>query len=543
MPPLLSVADLSLNFPTTQAVRSISFELYPGEMLAIVGESGSGKSLTALSCLGLQPANAQMSGDIILEGVEVLKSGQNGNANKLRDLRRKTAGMVFQEPMTALNPLHNIGRQISEALQIHDSKHNDQLVDLLEQVGLAHFKNRLDAYPHQLSGGERQRVMIAMAIAKNPRLLIADEPTTAVDVTVQAKILHLLKSLQITRSMAIMLITHDLTIVKKLADRVIIMKSGEIVEQGKVADIFSAPQHPYTKLLLASEPKGSALPLPEKSKEKSANDADIISCETLTVNFPIKSGFFRKTTGYITAVNDISLAISAGSTLAIVGESGSGKSTLGFALLKLLKSSGKIIWQGRDISALPSSAMRDLRKNMQLVFQDPFSSLNPRMTIGQIIGEGLAVHEPRTTNHDLRTTNYELRTTNYDLRITSIIERVGLPADMLERFPHECSGGQRQRIAIARAMILRPEFVVLDEPTSALDLTVQSQIIDLLKDFQKNDQVGYLFISHDLRVVRAIAHNIAVLYQGKVIEYGKTAEILQNPANEYTKRLIDAAML
>ncbi|MDX2074162.1 MAG: dipeptide ABC transporter ATP-binding protein [Alphaproteobacteria bacterium] len=543
MSALLSISHFSLSFGESRIIRDISLDIWPGEMVAIVGESGSGKSLTALSCLGLQPAGAQVSGEIMLDGYSLPIRGRVGvgastgdSANnaplptsplqgeELRALRGKTASMIFQEPMTALNPLHPIGKQIGEMLKKNSSitqSSDHRIIMLLEEVGLSHLASRLGAYPHELSGGERQRVMIAMAIANSPKLLIADEPTTAVDVTIQAKILKLLKELQKTRNMAMMFITHDITLVRKLADRVVVMKSGEIVEQGKVSEVFSRPQHPYTHELLGSEPKGTMPPLP-------ANAPVALSCEGLKVHFPVKTGLLRRTTGFIKAVDGISVTIPESSTLGIVGESGSGKSTLGFALLRLVKSEGKIVWLGRDIATLSSAAMRPLRKEMQLVFQDPYSSLNPRMTVGDIIGEGLRVHR--------------VPSTEYRVRIARAIEEVGLSPDMAERYPHEFSGGQRQRIAIARAMILKPQFVVLDEPTSALDLTVQTQIIALLKDFQIKYGISYLFISHDLRVVRAIAHHIAVLYKGEMVEYGKASDILTHPAQDYTRRLIEAAM-
>lgn len=536
MTPLLSLQNFSLSFGVSQVIRGISFDIAEGEMVAVVGESGSGKSLTALSCLGLQPAGAQVSGKITLDGYPIIRDEsavartshepascgfqQKTTEATLRKLRGSTASMIFQEPMTALNPLHTIGKQIGEMFRQDAS--SPQIIHLLEEVGLSHLSGRLKAYPHELSGGERQRVMIAMAIANSPKLLIADEPTTAVDVTIQKKILELLKHLQKSRTMAMMFITHDLTLVKRLADRVVVMKAGEIVEQGKVSEVFARPCHPYTQALLASEPKGVMPPLP-------ANAGLSLACEQLKVYFPINTGLLRKTTGYIKAIDDISIFLPEASTLGIVGESGSGKSTLGFALLRLLKSEGRIIWMGRDISALNSKAMRPLRKEMQLVFQDPYSSLNPRMTVGDILLEGVKIHAPHSTNHDAQ--------------LSTILEEVGLPPDSSHRYPHEFSGGQRQRIAIARAMILKPRFIVLDEPTSALDLTVQSQIIELLRRFQAKYAISYLFISHDLRVVRAISHHIAVLYKGKIVEYGQTVDILSHPTQDYTKRLIDAAML
>ncbi len=524
---LLSVANLSLSFHhkdrVVEAVKGVSFTIEKGEMLAIVGESGSGKSLSALACLGLQPPAAAISGSVKLEGKEVVGASES----TLQSIRGKEISIVFQEPMTALNPLHTIGKQIAEMLGKTDIS---KIHKLLESVGLGHFKDRLNAYPHELSGGERQRVMIAMAIANNPSLLIADEPTTAVDVTVQAKILKLIKELQQSRKMAVLFITHDLTVVKKLADRVAIMKQGEIVEQGKVSEIFAAPKHPYTQKLLSSEPKGEAVPL-------HASPHTLMACESLKVHFPIKQGVFGRVASYVKAVDDITLSIPKGSTLGLVGESGSGKSTLGFALLRLLKSQGKIVYLPAPDAApvqldqLKGEKLRPLRHHMQPVFQDPYASLNPRMNIQQIIEEGLLVHSPHLTPAERENA------------VDDILQEVGLPADIKMRFPHEFSGGQRQRISIARAMVLKPSFVVLDEPTSALDLTVQSTIIDLLKNLQTKHGLTYIFISHDLRVVRAISHRIAVLYKGKIIEEGSTKQIFEDAKEDYTKNLINAAML
>ena len=523
---LLSVKNLSLSFGNSQILRAISFSVEKGEMLAVVGESGSGKSLTALSCLGLQPAGANISGNISFNGEELLSSlvipAKAGIQNEsFKKLRGKKISMIFQEPMTALNPLHTIGGQIGEMLAADDK---NRITELLEQVGLSHFKNRLNAYPHELSGGERQRVMIAMAIANNPDLLIADEPTTAVDVTIQVKILKLLKDLQKSMNMAMIFITHDLTLVRRLADRVLVMHKGEIVEQGKVSDVFANPKHSYTKHLLASEPKGNPLPVPADAKT-------ILECENLKVYFPIKSGFLQRVSAYVKAVDDISISLSESSTLGIVGESGSGKTTLGFALLRLIKSEGKIVFMGQAIDDLKTKAIRPLRAKMQLVFQDPYSSLNPRMRVRQIIEEGMLVHYPDKTSVER------------EAEIDQILQEVGLPLDIKDRYPHEFSGGQRQRISIARAMILKPSLVVLDEPTSALDLSVQAQIIDLLKHFQQTRAISYLFISHDLRVIRAIAQNLIVMRGGKIMEQGSTAETFQNPKHEYTKTLIDAAFL
>jgi len=529
---LLSIEKLNLSFGENQVIKDVSLTLAKGEMLALVGESGSGKSLTALSVMGLQPNAAKISGDITFDGQSIVGTSEAS----LRLIRGTRVSMIFQEPMTALNPLHTIGKQITEMFANHESS-NHRIIALLDQVGLSHFNDRLGSYPHQLSGGERQRVMIAIAIANNPDLLIADEPTTAVDVTIQAKILKLLKELQVLRDMAMLFITHDLTVVKRLADRVAVMKNGEIVEQGKVSDIFANPKHPYTQKLLASEPKGSPLPPPANAKE-------IVSCESLKVYFPIKKGILRRTVGFVKAVDDITITIPEQSTLGIVGESGSGKTTLGMALLRLVKSDGKIVFSpspslsqkerrgaGLRLDQLSGANLQRLRKDMQLVFQDPYSSLNPRMSIEQIIGEGLAVHYPHMNRAEKAAA------------IEKILLEVGLSADIRHRFAHEFSGGQRQRISIARAMILKPAFVVLDEPTSALDLTIQTQIIDLLKDFQQKQGLAYAFISHDLRVVRAISHQIAVMHKGKIVEYGDTKSIFENPKQDYTKALIDAAFL
>lgn len=527
---MLNVENLTLSFGNSLILRGISFSVEKGEMLAVVGESGSGKSLTALSCLGLQPSNAKVSGSISFGGKELI------NIADFKKLRGKNISMIFQEPMTALNPLHTIGKQIMEMRNWRNEEMkkssdfpipqfvNSLIQELLEKVGLEKFKNRLDAYPHELSGGERQRVMIAMAIADEPDLLIADEPTTAVDVTIQAKILKLLKDLQKSMNMGMIFITHDLTIVRQMAERVAVMYKGEIVEQGAVLEVFTNPQHSYTKKLLASEPKGDPLPVPADAKT-------IIECENLKVYFPIKTGLLRRITDYVKAVDDISVTLAEGSTLGIVGESGSGKTTLGFALLRLIKSEGKIVFLGQSIDSLKTKAIRPLRSKMQLVFQDPYSSLNPRMRVRQIIEEGMLVHYPDKTEAER------------EAEIDQILQEVGLPLEVKDRYPHEFSGGQRQRISIARTMVLKPNLVVLDEPTSALDLSVQAQIIDLLKHFQKTRAISYLFISHDLRVIRAIAQNLIVMRGGKIMEQGKTDEIFKNPQHEYTKTLIDAAFL
>ncbi len=520
---LLHVDHLNIQLRGAQPrtlVKDISFQIEPGETLALVGESGSGKSLTALAMMRLLGKQFSISGTIDFNGEDVQLSSEQF----MQHMRGNEFSMIFQEPMTALNPLHTIGKQISEAITTHTHTHSPQaeVTQLLEQVGLAHFKDRLHAYPHQLSGGERQRVMIAMAIANKPKLLIADEPTTAVDVHVQQTILDLLNRLKQELGMSMLFITHDLPLVKRMADQVAVMKQGEIVEIGKVADVFSTPAHPYTKSLLESAPKGSALPLPENAETR-------LEVEHLSVQFPIKQGVFGRTTGYHTVVRDVNFSLKAGETIGIVGESGSGKTTLAMALLKMQPFSGRAVFLGHDLSLFKGDALRALRKHMQLVFQDPYSSLNPRMTVGQIIGEGLAVHEPHAPHPHAR--------------IHQILEKVGLSADMSERYPHEFSGGQRQRISIARAMILEPKLVILDEPTSALDLTVQSQIIDVLKAFQQEQGLSYLFISHDLRVIRAISHRIIVLKQGTIVEAAETQALFSNPSHEYSKRLIETAMV
>jgi microcin C transport system ATP-binding protein len=538
---LLSLSNLCLSFGEKQVIKNLSLSIERGEMLALVGESGSGKSLTALSIMGLEPAGAALSGRVMFDGEEVTGGQQTAEPSareaashasasrraaetRLRPLRGKRISMIFQEPMTALNPLHTIGKQIEEIITIHQKhspNHASNVLTLLDQVGLSHFKDRLDAYPHQLSGGERQRVMIAMAIANKPDLLIADEPTTAVDVTIQKKILELLKDLQKEMGMAILFITHDLTVVKRLCDRVAVLKQGELLEQGKVADVFTAPKHPYTQLLLSSEPKGEAVAI-------EANAPQLLSCESLRVHFPIKKGLLRRTVGHVKAVDGVDLTLARGECIGIVGESGSGKTTLGFALLKLIKSEGTISFLPTTNNQQPTT---HFRKHMQLVFQDPYSSLSPRMTVEQIIGEGLDVHEPHLTAAERSG------------KIRDILIEVGLDETALHRFPHEFSGGQRQRISIARSVVLRPQLLVLDEPTSALDLTIQSQIIDLLKNLQRKHQMSYVFISHDLRVIRAIAHRIIVMKQGKVVETGDTKQILDHPREDYTKTLIDAAFL
>ncbi len=526
---LLEVRDLGVDFEVggrkLSALRNAGFTLKRGETLALVGESGSGKSITALSVLQLLPyptASHPPGSSIKFRGQELVGAGED----VLRTVRGNRIAMVFQEPMTSLNPLHTIEQQVNEVLFLH--KHlnpqaaRTRTLELLRLVGLPQAEKRLDAYPHQLSGGQRQRVMIAMALANEPDLLIADEPTTALDVTVQAQILKLLKELQRRLGMAILLITHDLTIVRKFADRVGVMTQGEIVEAGKVADVFAAPAHAYTRKLLAAEPKG-------KPVEAHADAPVVLEAEAVKVWFPIKAGLFRRTIGHVKAVDGISIAIRAGETLGVVGESGSGKSTLGYALLRLQRAEGRIAYAGRNLQGLTWADMRPLRREMQVVFQDPFSSLSPRLSVFQIIEEGLRVHGLGGSESERRD------------RVAAALHEVGLDPASMDRYPHEFSGGQRQRIAIARAMVLEPRFVVLDEPTSALDMSVQAQIVDLLRGLQEKHSLAYLFISHDLRVVRALADRVLVMKDGRVVEEGAAAKLFAAPQTDYTRALIAAA--
>ncbi len=522
MSELLRIDNLSVAFGASSVVKDSSLSIRRGELLALVGESGSGKSITAHAIMRLLPDNALMQGQLHFDGIDLMAQSEA----EMQRIRGKRIGMIFQEPMSALNPLHSIGKQIAEMVQLHQplskSATRERVIELLNLVDMGDFAQRLHTYPHQLSGGQRQRIMIAMAMANNPDLLIADEPTTALDVTLQTQILGLLKDLQKSHGMAILLITHDLTIVRRLSDRVAIMQQGDIVEQGDTAKVFAQPQHRYTQMLLASEPKGRALPLP-------ADAQTLLSCDNLKVHFPIKRGLLARTVAHVKAVDGISLSLQSGETIGIVGESGSGKTTLGFALLRLLRSQGPIVYLGQRIDPLNMKAMRPLREDLQLVFQDPYASLNPRMNVGDVIAEGLQVHQP------------ELSAAQRHEKVGAILEQVGLSREMMSRYPHAFSGGQRQRISIARAMILRPKLVVLDEPTSALDLSVQSQIIDLLKGFQEQEKLAYLFISHDLRVIRAISHRVIVLRQGQVIEANETESLFSSPQSDYTKRLISAA--
>ncbi|WP_420335219.1 ABC transporter ATP-binding protein [Roseibium sp.] len=525
---LISVKDLSVAFAQGKnqslAVDRISFDIDKGETIALVGESGSGKSVSALSILKLlpYPAASHPSGEILMNGQDLLTASDD----ELRKIRGNAVSMIFQEPMTSLNPLHTVEKQISEVLRIHrgmgDTHARQRVLELLNQVGIREAETRLKSYPHQLSGGQRQRVMIAMALANEPDLLIADEPTTALDVTVQAQILELLKKLQRQQGMAMLFITHDLGIVRKFADRVCVMTDGKIVEQGPVAEIFDNPQHDYTKHLLAAEPKGEP---PETDKSKPV----VVQAEDLKVWFPVKRGLLRKTVDHIKAVDGIDIEVRQGQTLGIVGESGSGKTTLGLAILRMISSTGRISFNGGEIQQNSWKQMKPLRRDMQIVFQDPFGALSPRMSVADIVGEGLQVHFPEMS--------YEDR----DRKVAQALVEVGLEAGMRHRYPHEFSGGQRQRISIARAMVLEPKFVMLDEPTSALDMSVQAQVVDLLRDLQKAHGLAYLFISHDLKVVRALANEVIVMRQGKVVESGPSEQIFDAPKTDYTRALMAAA--
>ena len=522
---VLDVRDLGIRFHqdgrVIDAVRGVSFSVGKGETVALVGESGSGKSVTALATVSLLPDSALVTGSVRYNGAEMVGAAEPD----LRRVRGNDISFIFQEPMTSLNPLHTIQTQLGESLALHQGLTGDaaraRIIELLNKVGIREAESRLDAYPHQLSGGQRQRVMIAMALANGPDLLIADEPTTALDVTIQAQILKLLADLKRTEGLSLLFITHDLGVVRRIADRVCVMQGGEIVEQGPAAQIFAAPQHPYTQKLLAAEPKGRPDPV-------AADAPEIVRTEGLRVWFPIHRGFLRRTVGYVKAVNDATLSVRAGETLGIVGESGSGKTTLALAILRLIPSTGPVVFLGQDLQSRHGRELRDLRRNLQIVFQDPFGSLSPRMTVEQIIAEGLGVHgvEPGRDKRQI---------------VADIMTEVGLDPAAMGRYPHEFSGGQRQRIAIARAMILRPKLVVLDEPTSALDMTVQVQIVDLLRALQRKWGLAYLFISHDLRVVRALAHKVIVMKDGDVVEAGVGAQVFENPQHAYTQALLAAA--
>ncbi|WP_208350447.1 ABC transporter ATP-binding protein [Pseudaestuariivita rosea] len=525
MTAVLDIRDLRVSFrqdgKTVQAVKGVSFTVGKGETVALVGESGSGKSVTALSTVQLLGDNANVEGSVQYNNEQMIGAPES----TLRRVRGNDISFIFQEPMTSLNPLHKLERQLAESLELHQgltgAAARVRILDLLQKVGIRDAESRLGAYPHQLSGGQRQRVMIAMALANGPDLLIADEPTTALDVTIQAQILDLLADLKRAEQMSMLFITHDLGIVRKIADRVCVMKDGEIVETGPVEQIFNTPHHPYTKLLLSAEAKGHPIPTPDNAPE-------VLKTEDLRIWFPIQAGLLKRTVGHVKAVNQASLSVRAGETLGVVGESGSGKTTLALAILRLIQSQGQILYDGQDIRAWSGQKLRSLRRDMQIVFQDPYGSLSPRMTVHQIIAEGLSIHKIDKTRDDRE-------------MVAEIMQEVGLDPMTMDRYPHEFSGGQRQRIAIARAMILRPRLVVLDEPTSALDMTVQVQIVDLLRDLQQKYQLAYLFISHDLKVVRALSHKVMVMKQGDVVEAGTADQIFDNPQTDYTRTLIHAA--
>ncbi|XUM24791.1 ABC transporter ATP-binding protein [Bradyrhizobium oligotrophicum S58] len=526
--PLLSVSDLSVAFHqqgrVSTAVDHVSFDIKRGECVALVGESGSGKSVSALSVLKLlpYPVASHPSGSIRFNGRELLPLSEG----EMRGIRGSDISIIFQEPMTSLNPLHTIERQISEILHLHRPLSNSaaraRVLELLTQVGIPEPETRLGSYPHQLSGGQRQRVMIAMALANEPDLLIADEPTTALDVTVQAQILALLADIRARLGMSLLFITHDLGIVRRIADRVCVMNGGKIVEQGPVEQVFTAPSHPYTKALLAAEPKPDpAPPRPDQPVVMQAKD--------LKVWFPIKRGLFRSTVGHIKAVDGVSIAVRKGETLGVVGESGSGKTTLGLALLRLISSDGPIVFLGKEIQGLSFKEVRPFRRDMQIVFQDPFGSLSPRMSVGDIIAEGISVHQPRLSEEER------------EAKVIKALNEVGLDPATRFRYPHEFSGGQRQRISVARAVVLEPSFVVLDEPTSALDMLFQAQMVALLRDLQRKLDLTYMFISHDLRVVASLASHLIVMRHGKVVEEGPAVELFKAPKTDYTRALFAAA--
>ncbi|MFT5785511.1 MAG: microcin C transport system ATP-binding protein [Ascidiaceihabitans sp.] len=524
MTALLEVQNLTVGFrqdgAVTHAVRGVSFTVDRGEVVALVGESGSGKSVSALSTVSLLGDSAEVTGSVKYDGQELIGADER----LLRQVRGNDISFIFQEPMSSLNPLHTIEKQLAESLALHQgiigSQARGRVLELLEKVGIRDAESRLGSYPHQLSGGQRQRVMIAMALANKPDILIADEPTTALDVTIQAQILDLLKDLKDAEGMGLLFITHDLGIVRRIADRVFVMQQGEVVESGPTAELFANPQHPYTIKLLSAEASGQPLPVPE-------NAPVVVATDKLKIWFPIHGGLLRRTVGHVKAVNASSLSVRAGETLGIVGESGSGKTTMALAIMRLIASEGGITYNGQDIRSWSTKQLRHLRKDMQIVFQDPYGSLSPRMTCAQIISEGLTIHkiDPERDQRDL---------------VAEVMTETGLDPDTMDRYPHEFSGGQRQRIAIARAMVLRPKLLVLDEPTSALDMTVQVQIVELLRDLQQKYGLAYLFISHDLKVIRAMSHNVIVMKQGDVVEQGTATDLFENPQTEYTRQLLQA---
>ncbi|MBK9585461.1 MAG: ABC transporter ATP-binding protein [Alphaproteobacteria bacterium] len=528
--PLLQIQNLSVDFKTPSgvfsAVKNVSFTVGKGETVAVVGESGSGKSVTALPVMKLLPcplAAHSAKSKILFNGEDLVAKKDS----YMCAIRGREIGMIFQEPLTALNPLHTIERQIGEVLRIHQGMNTVQtkarMLELMDMVGLSNMKDRLDSYPHQLSGGQRQRVMIGMALANNPSLLIADEPTTALDVTIQAQILELLEELQTQLGMALMLISHDLSVVRKMADKICVMKSGELVEVQPTEDLFSKPQHSYTQKLLAAQPSG-------RVKPADADAPALLEGQNIKVYFPRRKSFFGKPLDFVKAVDDVNVTLKRGHTLGVVGESGSGKTTLALALLRMLPSTGTIVFAGQAVSPLTRKQMRPLRSKMQIVFQDPFGSLSPRMSVAQIIDEGLALHK-RDLSEEQR-----------DALVIDALNDVQMDPETRHRYPHEFSGGQRQRIAIARALVLAPDFVVLDEPTSALDVSVQAEIVDLLRELQQKHGLSYLFISHDLRVIRAMCHDVLVMKDGKIVEAGTVEEIFEKPQQDYTKTLIEAAL-
>ncbi|MEP2817759.1 MAG: ABC transporter ATP-binding protein [Nitratireductor sp.] len=524
--PILQVKNLSVSFrqdgKVNRAVKGVSFSVGRGETVALVGESGSGKSVSALSTVSLLGDSAIVEGSVTYGGVEMVGADEK----HLMQVRGNDISFIFQEPMTSLNPLHSIEQQVGEVLKLHqgmsDTAARARTLALLEEVGIREPEKRLGAYPHQLSGGQRQRVMIAMALANEPQLLIADEPTTALDVTVQAQILELLDELKRKNGMSMLFITHDLGIVRRIADRVCVMTKGRIVEAGPTQEIFDNPQHDYTRHLLAAEPKGEPPPADAAARQ-------VMSGDDIRVWFPIKKGFMRRTVDYVKAVDGVDITLRAGQTVGVVGESGSGKTTLGLALCRMIASQGGIRFGERAIDALSFKEMRPLRRELQIVFQDPFGSLSPRMSVAEIIEEGLSIHE-KALSADER-----------DRRVVAVLDEVGLDPQTRFRYPHEFSGGQRQRIAIARAMVLKPKFVMLDEPTSALDMSVQAQVVDLLRDLQKRHDLAYLFISHDLKVVRALANEVIVMRNGKIVEAGPAERIFREPQSDYTRALLAAA--